>query len=326
MKQASIPVDLFNPGQVFACMGFLEAADVLLGHPEGGFDWNQQGAARFELRADGVEGNPFETILEYLAHADVRPSAHRGYEPSPDNKKTKGRAAHTDEKDDEDDDGLSATLGPEALVETFPAPSGDPMALPVRLVDLAGDRRRCLLVTHWADGSRRNKFKLYSGNRSAASIARAMLHGTRKKTTKQPVDAGAVKTRGLAHLWEERRAEMIESPFDVLTSMGGSFNFDPRGAWTAIDAGYSPNDQKHGVEASPVVEMLAAIGLEHARPDEFETREVRYGAWKGFLPPALARPALGGARVGVPIRIFRFTLGLSGKNKIVTFAREETHP
>jgi hypothetical protein len=38
----------------------------------------------------------------------------------------------------------------------------------------------------------------------------------------------------------------------------------------------------------------------------------------------LARPALGGACVGVPLRIFRFTLDLAGKNKIVTFAQEET--
>jgi hypothetical protein len=53
---------------------------------------------------------------------------------------------------------------------------------------------------------------------------------------------------------------------------------------------------------------------------------VRYGVWKAILPPALARPALGGARVGVPIRIFRFTLDLPGKNKNVTFAREETYP
>ena len=28
MAGASIPVDLGNPGQVFACLGFLEAADV----------------------------------------------------------------------------------------------------------------------------------------------------------------------------------------------------------------------------------------------------------------------------------------------------------
>ena len=45
MGAASIPVDLFNPGQVFACLGFLEAADVLLGDAEGGFDWTDDGNA-----------------------------------------------------------------------------------------------------------------------------------------------------------------------------------------------------------------------------------------------------------------------------------------
>lgn len=38
MTEASIPVDLLNPGQVFACIGFLEAADVLLGEAMGVFD------------------------------------------------------------------------------------------------------------------------------------------------------------------------------------------------------------------------------------------------------------------------------------------------
>jgi CRISPR-associated protein Csb3 len=38
MAQSSIPVDIFNPGQVFACLGFLEAAEVLLGDAEGGVD------------------------------------------------------------------------------------------------------------------------------------------------------------------------------------------------------------------------------------------------------------------------------------------------
>src|SRR5207244_2862910 len=99
--------------------------------------------------------------------------------------------------------------------------------------------------------------------------------------------------------------------------------FDPRGAWTAIDAGYSPNDHKHLVSASPIVEILAAVGLEHARPKEFGTRAVRYGVWAGLVPPVLARAALGCASIGIPIRTFRFTLDLSGKNKVVTFAEEE---
>ena len=39
MAQSSIPVDLFNPGQVFACMGFLEAAELLVGNAVGSFEW-----------------------------------------------------------------------------------------------------------------------------------------------------------------------------------------------------------------------------------------------------------------------------------------------
>jgi CRISPR-associated protein Csx14 len=65
-----IPVDLFNPGQVFACLGFLEAADVLLGDAEGGFDWSDGGDATFTLSAAG-NGNPFETVLAFLAEAEV---------------------------------------------------------------------------------------------------------------------------------------------------------------------------------------------------------------------------------------------------------------
>ena len=39
MAESTIPVDLRNPGQVFACLGLLEAADVLLGHAVGVFAW-----------------------------------------------------------------------------------------------------------------------------------------------------------------------------------------------------------------------------------------------------------------------------------------------
>jgi CRISPR-associated protein Csb3 len=321
MAKASIPVDLFNPGQVFACMGFLEAADVLLGGAEGGFDWFKEAAARFSVRVDGTE-DPVEVVLEFLAKAEIRSCAHRGYDPPPKRKDEKETMSA--EKDDQDEEEASA-MAPEFL-DTFPASHGDPMTLPVRLVSLSRARCPGVLISHWADGSTRNDFKLYAGNRSAASIVRAMLQGTRRKISRKGVQPAQVNTRGVAHLWKERRSDMIEGPFDVLTPMGGSFNFDPRGAWTAIDAGYSPNDQKHTITASPVVEMLAAIGLEHSRPDEFETREVRYGVWQGLLPVVLARPALGGVRLGAPIRLFRFRLDLAGKNKIVTFAREETSP
>ncbi len=276
MAQASIPVDLFNPGHVFACLGFLEAANVLLGQAEGRFDWTDDANPRFELRVD-PNANPFHSVLAFLNDAQPRRLVPEGY---------------TD----------SATAdGPLCPLRTFPAAQVDPLTLPIRL---AHDGR-FLDLTHWCDGSSRNRFKLFAGQQRSAAIVQQMLEAFRK-------------------LWRQRQNAVIQDPFGRTVPLGGSsFKFDARKAWTAIDAGYSPDEQGNTVEASPLVEILAAVGLEHARPDEFETREVRYGVWKDFLPPVLARAALGGVRVGVPMRIFCFTLDLAGKNKVVTFAQEE---
>ncbi len=324
MAEASIPVDLFNPGQVFACMGFLEAAEVLLGGVEARFDWSEA-QATFVLRADGDQ-NPFEVVLEFLSQAKIVELTPIGY--------VEGGAADGDdtgeddtapsEPEDEDNDESDADLGKaQARVTTpaFPSGEGDRNALPIRLVD----NGRRLTVSHWADGSSRDEFKLYSGNRSAKHIATQMLEGVRAKPKKNQ-SIGDLMNRGLQQLWQEQQQEqqeaLLKAPFDVVTPMGGSFNFDPRGAWTAIDAGYSPNTQKDGVAASPIVEMLAALGLEHARPKQYQARKVRYAVWGHPLPPILARAALAGADFNVLLRRFEFELDLSGKNKVTTFAQE----
>jgi CRISPR-associated protein Csx14 len=183
------------------------------------------------------------------------------------------------------------------------------MTLPILLVG----KEQHLPLTHWCDGSSRDKFKLYAGNRSAADIARAMLRGNPKK-----------KTRGVVDLWQHRNNDVLRNPFGAVTPLGGSFNFDPRSAWTRLDAGFSLNDQKQLVAASPIVEILAAIGLQHARPlRQRESDDVRYATWRGALPPSLARAALGCSDVSVPRRTFRFTLARAGQNKVVTFADEE---
>ncbi|MER3453527.1 MAG: type I-U CRISPR-associated protein Cas8c [Acidimicrobiia bacterium] len=299
MTTSSIPVDLFNPGQVFACMGFLESAEILLGQAKGGFNWNHEPGARFELDA-GDSKNPVEAVLEFLVEAKLQRLAPKGYEDPPPtnkskNKKQKNQKTRAQEQSELADDGQLVQ------VEAFPAPKADHLALPLRL----SKDGRALDIAHWCDGSSRNPFKLFAGQQRSAAIARQMLDE-------------------LKRLWEERKEELLTDPLGLMVSLGGSsFKFDARKAWTAIDAGYSPDEQSHRVEASPVVELLAAIGLEHARPDEFDTREVRYGVWQGLLPPVLARATLGGARVGVPLRIFRFTLELAGKNKNVTFAKED---
>ena len=292
---ASIPVDLFNPGQVFACLGFLEAAEVLIGHAQGGFDWQGESEVLFELQAREVE-NPFEMVLGFLVKAKILRCAPTGYAEA--SKKSKRGKKTAGEENGE------TSQEPFDLTETFPARKCEGMALPIRLVGSIDGRAASVEVGHWADGSGRNEFKLYAGNRDAAGIAKTML-------------------RAVDGLWQASWERLIERPFDVLAPVGGSFNFDPRGAWTAIDAGYSLNDQKYAIRASPVVEILAAVGLEHARPQEYELRRVRYAAWRGLLPPLLARAALGAVPIGVMTRKFEFTLDLSGKNKIVTLANEE---
>jgi CRISPR-associated protein Csb3 len=303
MAKASIPVELSNPGQVFACLGFLEAAEVLLGHAEGGFDWADEAKPHFTLQAEGDRKNPFEVVLEFLAGAQLQRLAPAGYTDSIPKKKKKAKKTGNGEVQAADGEANDSTAAdaPLCTLETFPAAEADRLTLPLRLTNGC----HYLDLTHWCDGSSRNPFKLFAGQQRSAAIAQQMLEAFRK-------------------LWKERRNDVIQDPFGQTVPLGGSsFKFDARKAWTAIDAGYSPDEQGHDVEASPVVEILGAIGLEHARPDEFETRQVRYGVWRELLPPVLARAALGGVFVGIPMRIFRFTLDLAGKNKIVTFAQEE---
>lgn len=316
-----IPVDLKNPGQVLACMGFLEAAEVLCGGVEAHFDWS--GAlAQFVLSADG-DKNPFAVVLDFLATAKVIEVTPISY--------VEGGAADGDDageedatpeiEDAEESDNAQGAIGTQGriTVPSFPSGEGDRNALPIQLIADS----RCLSVSHWADGSSRDDFKLYSGNRSAYRIATQMLQGVRAKPKKNQ-STGDLEKRGLQQLWREQRDALLRSPFDLLTPMGGSFNFDSRGAWTGIDAGYSPNTQKDNVAASPTVEILAAVGLEHTRPDEYETRKVRYAVWGSPLPPMLARAALSGAELKAPMRTFQFALSGTKQSKIVTFAQEET--
>ena len=274
MAKPSIPVDIFNPGQVLACMGFLEAADVLLGEAVGRFEWSNGGEPLFELQAHGC-GNPFEAVLDFLTKAELQQLAPAGYQ------------------EQEEYELLEC--------KTFPAREADPRALPLRLAH----ENIHIDLTHWCDGSGRNPFKLFAGQQRSKVIAQQMLDAIRG-------------------LWQNKKSTAVSNPFGLTVPLGGSsFKFDPRKSWTGIDAGYSPDEQSHDVEASPVVEVLAAIGLEHARPDKYETRQVRYGVWGTPLPPLLARPALAGIPIVVPMRVFRFTLELAGKNKVVTFAQEE---
>ena len=278
----AIPVDLTNPGQVIACLGLIEAVDCLLGPAEARFDW-QDGEARFVLQAEN-SSQPIADIIAFLAHAKVFACA------------------------PQDVSFPKLASGSLHAIDTFPAYEPDVLTLPIRLEDTRNTTSA--QFGHWADGSGRDSFKLYAGNRSALKIIGDML-------------------QAIQRLWESQRSKLITDPFGALCSMGGSFNFDPRGAWTAIDTGYSLNDLKgqlqQKVMASPLLEILAAWGLEHIRPDKTSNRSYRYAVWDTFLPPHLARVAFSGHFAAVSQRQFRFQLEMSGKNKIIRYAIEENN-
>lgn len=283
MSIHSIPVDLINPGQVLACMGFLEASETLLGPTEARFDW-QSGDAQFLLQTEASE-NPFAVVLAFVAEAKAIAVAPRGWL-------------------------VPNKISDFMVSDTFPDTNGDATSLPIYLTDAQG---RSVFLSHWTDGGVDETFKLYAGNRSAQKIANDML-------------------REIATLRDKESAELLNNPLNVLCSMGGSFNFDPRGAWMGLDVGYSINDLKsvkeleQKVVASPVVELLAAWGLQNTRPKELALRQYRYAVWNDWLPPQLARPALSGQLALTQQRHYQFALDLSGKNKIVCHAIQENKP
>jgi CRISPR-associated protein Csx14 len=293
MARAEIPVDLFNPGQVFACVGFLEAADVLLGDAEAGFDWTDKLNVKFSLSAEGNQ-NPFEVVLEFLMEAEVeiiRP---------PNN-----------------------IVGPwperSTPSEIFPAPLRELLksnkkgftanALPLAITD--GTRR--LSVSNWLEGDGRDVLKLFAGNQAAAQLAFNMLNGQGNSV-------------GLKQIFPKIRSENFRHPFDVTGPVGGRFGYDARGAWDAMRLGTSLDKHAVLIRVSPLVELLAVVGLEYARPEFRGNYEIRYSAWAEVLSIALARATLATAHVMLPrdrYRIFRAHLGDDQQYKKCFPAQEE---
>ena len=162
MAQSSIPVDLFNPGQVFACMGFLEAAELLVGNAVGSFEWGQSGVF-FNLCANG-NTSPVLVVLCFVKIADVRWLSPR--------------------------DDLRERDG--GITEIVPgiAASGDPKA-----PDLPGILRgeyervsRDLPFGYWADGSGRFATTFKKSTNGASSHPRQECLG--RNTTDGPRESG----------------------------------------------------------------------------------------------------------------------------------------
>jgi CRISPR-associated protein Csx14 len=125
-------------------------------------------------------------------------------------------------------------------------------------------------------------------------------------------------------------AEVAGDPFAFAAAMTSSFRFDWRRDYIPLDAGFSPNAHSTiGMVGFPLVELLAAIGLQNARPTRVNPRDklaYLYGVWGASLPTLFARAALGGQSLGFPMRRFRMSLGWPGQEgqaRCIIDAQEE---
>ncbi len=74
-----------------------------------------------------------------------------------------------------------------------------------------------------------------------------------------------------------------EELFDLFSlhhPLKGRFGFDSAAAWSALDVGFSPNEQGLSVNSSPAIELLSAIGLQRFRPMVSADRSsISYATW-----------------------------------------------
>ncbi len=293
MAIASIPVDVLNPGQVFGCIGLAEIANVLHGGARGAFDWSEPSRARFHLQTPSND-DPVAAVLAFLDAAEVVSLAPSG-------------SANRTEK---------WTVPTVLLPGDAPFPNGDengPPQLPARL--RSGDV--FVDISYWGDhhsttGRDNVKFWAGSGGYPGAALVRDALDAVRGKAL-------------------EARAD----PFNLSALLGGNLRLDWRGGYVPLDAGFSLN--KHGSRFNgvsfPLVEVLAAVGLSHARPLRVERLQYRYGVIaapgrpaNSLLPLPLLRAAIGAASLPFSQRTFNMVLGWAGQEgqaRTITSSVEE---
>lgn len=291
MAESAIPVDLFNPGQVFACLGFMELAEALLGDVEAGFDWSDKANVKFRVKASGDE-DPIRADISFVMDAELR-----SISPAKEDLSTKKWDVDTRE------------IG---VDEGFPFPLPDsPATLPVELLKDG----KTFTVEHWGDATVRDNVKFWAG---AGGYP------------------GAALWRDAVVLVKEQAIACASNPFALQAAQSSSFRFDWRRDYIPLDAGFSPNEHSDiEMVGYPLVELFAAIGLAHARPQRPERRNkltYRYGvigsAVKGaeLLPPTLVRAALGAHVMPFSQRIFRMTLDWPGQEnqaRCITAVTEE---
>lgn len=292
MVEASIPVDLLNPGQVFACLGFVEAAETLLGDAEGAFDWTDPTDVRFHLRSAG-DRSPVEEVLAFLDAASVCGEA-------PPDSATTGSWK-------------KGWGGLRKLAQEAPYPFPDPPSPATFVCALEAGNRR-LTLDHWGDDTRRDNVKFWAGaggypGVGLAQDSLALVRGVCLDSAADPFSVARAQSSSFRLDW---RRDYI--PIDA----GFSLN------------AHNGNIATLGFPIVELLAALGLTNARPARDAKLAYRYAvlgRAGAGQGWYPPALLRAALGCAPLPFATRRFSMTLGYPGKEgqaRSITTVTEET--
>ena len=136
--------------------------------------------------------------------------------------------------------------------------------------------------------------------------------------------AGQVTTRKLFDelpgLIDPDRA--IAAPMQFAGMTKSKFGCDPRAAWNALDFGYSPNVHNRDAATYPIVEVLAALGLQGFRPAATRRTGIAYSLWTVPLPLPVARVAATSPWEGLARFDYAFNIEKRGQGyKYFTFGQ-----
>ena len=193
MAESSVPVDLLNPGQVFACLGIVEAADILLGGATGAFDWADD-QPRFFVSAQGGE-SPVERVLRFIEEAEISTRAPAGWEHLDKWIEKWGKAPAVDRPGD-----------------PFPMATPDsPATLPMVLRDGTSE----IVIDYWGFTAKPDNVKFWGGSRGYPGAARfrdarELAQG---KTTQHVGDPFALRSAQTSSLRFDWRRDYV--PLDV---------------------------------------------------------------------------------------------------------------
>ncbi len=299
MGLASIPVDLCNPGQVFACLGLMEATEILIGPCEGRFMYREsESQTCFEFSAPG-QSIPLETVVKFLSNCKVIALVPDGMQPPKTIWKVNAEplprpccpVPHHSKKGEQESSAV----------------------LPVRLRHGAVG----IPVEYWIDtrsiGIDNVKFWGGSQGKPGAAIAAELVDAITTFVNREP-------------------RSVLQRPFDCSSAMSGSFRLDWRRDYTALRLGFSLNKHKTTMIAVgyPFVELLAAVGLQYARPVRVthgDSLNYRYYVSNALLPTCLMRVAIGTPELGFPTRRFRMCLDWAnqeGQARCIIHTEEES--